>query len=111
MSELAEYNLRAEVRRARAEAFLKLDLVKCRKTGGHLEYVGLLGLPSCVLPYPDAGRPCFDTSECRGACRTVELVKPGTPGVVGRCDADTAAAFGCSQQIVAGVAQSEWCVD
>lgn len=40
----------------------------CEAHGGKRERVCGDGYVACVTPYPDAGKPCSDSSDCFGRC-------------------------------------------
>ena len=86
----------------------------CREQGGSIKRRGLSGMRMCVVPYPDANRPCKDNIECKGRCLFIlggDIEEP-LPGdhVQGACEPDSAT-FGCYMEIRNGVAQQAKCDD
>ncbi|WP_157058249.1 hypothetical protein [Altererythrobacter epoxidivorans] len=84
----------------------------CASNGGAYEAVGMVGAPSCVVPYLDAGKACRDSSDCEGKC-TVELSnnrKLDGNRTSGFCEVNNAH-FGCFAEILDGVEQPGLCVD
>lgn len=91
----------------------QFELDQCDARGGEVKSVCRLGLPSCVLPYADAGKSCSDSSECEGACWLVmqegDKVQPGD-SAVGECQPDSNIC-GCNFEILGGAVQPGLCVD
>ncbi|MGE5502407.1 MAG: hypothetical protein ACM3W4_10830, partial [Ignavibacteriales bacterium] len=87
------------------------DAAACRARGGSIQAVGMMGLPTCVTPYPDAGRACTDKSDCQGACLLEggDTVPPAGP-VRGHCQRNDAL-FGCYSRIEQGKIVEAICVD
>jgi hypothetical protein len=84
----------------------------CVKKGGTYRRVCLMGNWSCVMPYPDAGKPCADKKECQGQCRyegKSEMPPPGA-AVTGACQRTTDPC-GCFGIVADGKLQSMLCVD
>ena len=81
----------------------------CAARGGHIQPVGRMGLPTCVVPYADAGKACTDKAQCLGAC-ILEGNLEATANVVGACQ-KTNVQFGCFAKVVNGKAQNAICVD
>lgn len=82
----------------------------CLAAGGTWRREGLLGRWTCVMPHPDAGRPCTDGAQCLGDCRaTGPSVRPGQPSA-GVCQADSSP-FGCFTRVENGRAAATLCVD
>jgi hypothetical protein len=83
----------------------------CRKSGGSLRPVGKLQSIQCVVAYPDAGRSCHSSTQCRGDCRVPagDDARPGQP-VAGVCQA-TSDRFGCWAKVEGGRAQPAICID
>jgi hypothetical protein len=91
-------------------AVRSIDVAQCRENGGEIRNVGILQLPSCVVPYADAGKTCSDSAECEGACLLLEqFVSDGTQAT-GQCQ-QTNSLFGCFATIEQGVANATICVD
>jgi hypothetical protein len=86
----------------------------CIAKRGRVQVFGLSGNEGCVLPMPDAGRPCTDGSQCKGGTCTLDERRPGfkPPSgkgrTVGIC-ASTNFGFGCGWRISKGKA-SAMCV-
>lgn len=75
----------------------------CEAAGGEIRRGGIGGYEHCVQVYPDANRPCTDSSECIGPCLNAsETVRD--PVSTGRC-----ARFdfmpGCYQPVEDGLGQ------
>ena len=49
------------------------DATACAASGGDWVRACIGGTYSCVVPYPDAGKSCTDSSQCAGEC-IIELV-------------------------------------
>jgi hypothetical protein len=84
----------------------------CAKKGGTYRRVCLMGTWSCVMPYPDAGKPCGGKKECQGQCRYEgkgETPAPGVP-VTGACQR-TSDPCGCFGIVEDGKLQAMLCVD
>lgn len=45
----------------------------CSEVGGVIERVCSSGTEMCVVKYSDAGKSCADSSECLGACLSVDV--------------------------------------
>jgi hypothetical protein len=81
----------------------------CAKTGGEVRPVCMRGMPMCVVPFPDAGKVCSDSSECMGTCRGDGSAQPEKPAK-GVCSRNTDPC-GCYQLVEKGVAQYMLCAD
>lgn len=44
---------------------------RCETRGGWYEHLCMLGIPFCVIPTKDAGKPCTDSSQCEQGCKYV----------------------------------------
>ena len=83
----------------------------CIARGGTMRRVCLMGTLACVEPYPDAGKPCRDKSDCRGQCRyTAGPLPPVGAQVVGTCQASSDPC-GCFATVMNGKLQPMLCVD
>ena len=102
----------ASIRRnpAYQDALSRIDLSECRDAGGQIEDVGILQMPSCVIPFPDAGSDCIDSSGCEGNCLLHEQSVPAGTPVLGACQ-ETNSLFGCFTFVEGGVAGDSLCVD
>lgn len=91
-------------------ALAKIDVEACRQAGGEVRAVCLAAMPQCIVPYPDAGHPCRDGSECQGLCvyEGEEEVEIGDE-VVGVCQRDNDC--GCVLVVEDGRLQMNLCVD
>jgi hypothetical protein len=76
----------------RMEAHSAQAIATCQARGGTIGMVGLSTFPSCLTPYPDAGRSCGDSAQCEGRCLAVGVVGPGRT-VSGQCEASHATGF------------------
>ncbi len=88
----------------------EVDTAECQRQGGVARQVGMLGLLTCVLPLPDAGKVCRSSADCSGACFAplrAELDSQTT----GTCQRDTASMFGCNNFVEDGVVVRGVCVD
>jgi hypothetical protein len=106
---LHEQRMNSSLDKFRASESTNIDHAKCKAEGGTVKGVGMLGTPSCVIPYSDANKTCSDSKECQGAC-TTEPTKSGTT-VTGKCSVDSASIFGCYSVISNGKAEAGLCVD
>ena len=94
---------------AMADQTLNTDPAACERAGGRLKPVCRAQRPLCVIPYPDAGRPCRDASECAGDC----LASVGTQmgeRVQGTCERDNNPC-GCRSYVEDGRVVDGRCVD
>lgn len=88
--------------------------IACKKEGGKLRKVGMMGDLKCIVPYPDAGRDCTDSQQCQGGCFAVfegvkGLPKSGT-SAIGKCKADNNP-FGCYTRVDRGRVGDSVCID
>lgn len=81
----------------------------CAAVGGRVRPVGKAAMPTCVIPYLDAGKSCRDSAECMGMCITAP-VAAGTH-LKGTCSPDSGAVFGCYSEVKRGKALLGICVD
>ena len=96
--------------RQRRKALEEIDVEACRQRGGKIQDVCMVQMPACVTPYPDAGIPCRDSSECRGQCRYGgEEVEIGAE-VRGECQEDDDPC-GCFAEVVDGRLTRALCAD
>lgn len=72
----------------------------CAASGGDYRPVCRRGLPMCVTPYKDAGKPCTDNDQCEGQCR-YEGDPPPNASLTGQCQADNQPC-GCSTSLAKG---------
>lgn len=84
----------------------------CAAKGGTVRPVCMSRTLTCVAPYPDAGRPCTDKSQCKGKCFLTGPYprSPLTTKVVGRCQRNDDPC-GCFSTIVKGRVAGGICVD
>ena len=87
------------VNRPRQKVLEEIDLEACRRKGGEIRDVCITQMPACVTPYPDAGAPCRDSSECGGQCRYVGEEAEIGMEVVGECQEDDDPC-GCFAEVV-----------
>lgn len=81
----------------------------CAAKGGAIQPVGKAQIPTCVVPYADAGKACTDKSQCEGACILEGNLEP-QESVTGACQ-KTNRQFGCYARVVNGKATAAICVD
>ena len=81
----------------------------CSAKGGAIQPVGKAQIPTCVVPYADAGKACTDKSQCEGACVLEGNLEP-QGSVTGACQ-KTNRQFGCYARVVNGKATAAICVD
>lgn len=93
--------------RSRGYEMTPEELSACDRTGGKVEARGLGGREHCVIPYPDADKPCASSDECIGACLSGPPPDDGPPG---RCQKDNAT-YGCHSELLAGQAPQTACLD
>lgn len=96
--------------RSPAEGLAEIDHEECAREGGTVRAVGMLGLPSCVVPYADAGQACGDSADCEGICKAPNGIAPGEP-VTGMCSRHSADGFGCYTLMQQGRVGHSVCVD
>ena len=82
----------------------------CAARGGQIETVGRRGLPTCVVPYADAGKSCTDNAQCQGGCIVEGNLEPNDAPVTGQCKRSNVQ-FGCYAKVVGGKATGAICVD
>jgi hypothetical protein len=82
---------------------------QCSAKGGRMQPVGKAQIPTCVVPYADAGKACTDNSQCEGAC-ILEGNLEAQGEVTGQCQ-KTNRQFGCYAKVVNGKATGAICVD
>jgi hypothetical protein len=107
-----DHRQHAQFERFRAEALAKIDQPACFARGGHIEYVGMDGMPACAVPFADAGKLCSDTSECLGKC-LVEITTTmdvGSTGI-GHCQRVDIAPTGCWSEVQGGKILQALCAD
>lgn len=81
----------------------------CAAKGGTITPVGKAQIPTCVVPYADAGKACADKSQCQGECVLEGNLETQGP-VTGACQ-KTNRQFGCYAKVVDGKATGAICVD
>lgn len=81
----------------------------CSAKGGTIQPVGKAQIPTCVVPYADAGKACTDKSQCEGHCVLEGNLEPQGE-VTGACQ-KTNRQFGCYARVVNGKATAAICVD
>ena len=85
------------------------DPPDCARQGGTIRPLCLTQEPMCVIPYPDAGRPCRDGDDCAGACLGTRAAKSGEPAM-GVCQSNNDPC-GCRTYIEDGRIAHGICVD
>ena len=98
------------VEHSRATALAKIDQAQCLAEGGSVRGVGMFGTPTCVKPFPDAGKICSDKSECQGLCKAPESSVIGSRST-GTCQKDTHDVYGCYNKIERGTVVGGVCLD
>lgn len=87
------------------------DKKTCLEQQGAWMRVGLLGHYMCVFKASDAGKTCSDSKECEYRCLATSPFTPKeSKKVTGTCQA-TNNPFGCSSEVMDGVAQPALCID
>ena len=83
----------------------------CKSAGGKVKLVCMSGTRMCVLPFPDAGKPCADKRDCVGRCLYGEgpIVETGT-NVMGKCQLNNDPC-GCAADVADGKAGPVVCKD
>ncbi|WP_421737140.1 hypothetical protein [Caulobacter sp.] len=81
----------------------------CAARGGVIQKAGKLQLPTCAIPYADAGKACTDKAQCQGAC-IIEGNLEAQGAVSGQCQ-KTSVQFGCFARVVNGQATGAICID
>ena len=84
----------------------------CSARGGRMQPVGRMQTMQCVIRYADAGKPCTDSDQCAGECRTADVTARPAEGAAtaGVCQADSNR-FGCFTRVENGRAEATLCVD
>ena len=94
---------------ALSDPTLDTNPAACERAGGQIKPVCLAQRPLCVIPYPDAGRPCRDASECAGDCLASVGAQIGER-VQGTCEHDNNPC-GCRFYVKDGRVVNGRCVD
>jgi hypothetical protein len=81
----------------------------CAARGGKIEPVCMLGKPTCVIRYRDAGKRCSDKADCTGDC-LYDGPDPAPAKATGKCQM-TSDPCGCRAAVLAGQVQPGLCVD
>ena len=76
------------------KAMVSEEIKNCKKNGGVVQGAGLLGIPNCVITYPDAGKSCKNSSECTHKCLLIGKNIPMGAPAVGECKPNSLS-FGC----------------
>src|SRR5690606_31205634 len=82
----------------------------CKKNGGEVQKAGIMQMPHCVITYPDAGKPCKNSSECTNSCLLIEKSIPMGELAEGECQHNSLS-FGCYAPVENGIAGAAICVD
>lgn len=88
-------------------------IAECKAKGGEIRPAGLMGTPTCIIPYKDAGKDCTEDTDCEGQCWASSVPPPGPDGKMhGICQANNLP-FGCHAVIDHGAVQGGGvlCVD
>ncbi len=101
---------REGMNRQQRKALEKIDIEACRQKGGEIQDVCMAQMPACVAPYPDAGTPCRDSSECGGQCRYEGEEGDNGAEVQGECQ-ENDDPCGCFAEVVDGRLTPALCVD
>lgn len=81
----------------------------CKKSGGTWQPVGMRQSMACITKYPDAGKSCTDSSQCKGGC--MDVTPYNHKGArIGKCRVDDNR-FGCFSYLVNGEWRGSMCVD
>ena len=104
-----ECSLKKETARSRLVQLGKLDLDACRTHGGLIEGVGMFGEPACVKHFTDAGKTCFDSTDCQGDCMVYGEFKTGAV-THGQCAAQSPEPGGCFAHVSSGKVQPGLCI-
>jgi hypothetical protein len=81
----------------------------CTARGGRIENVGRIQMPTCVVPFADAGKTCTDKAQCQGDCILEGNMESAGP-VTGQCQKSNVQ-FGCFARVVNGQATRAMCID
>jgi len=81
----------------------------CTARGGKIQHVGRIQMPTCVVPFADAGKACTDKAQCQGDC-ILEGNMEDKGSVTGQCQQSNVQ-FGCFARVVNGQATRAMCVD
>lgn len=100
----------AEIRKLYKERINSKAIKECEKNGGKVQEAGIMALPHCVITYPDAGKPCKNSSECTKSCLLIESNEPMGALVTGECQHNNLP-FGCYAPVENGIAGPAICVD
>lgn len=90
---------------------LSSDPAACQAAGGAIRRVCMMGKPSCVIAYSDAGKACTNSGQCQGRCLADDGYSPKAPGpVAAHCEPDSDRC-GCATEVIGGQAQATLCID
>ena len=81
----------------------------CTARGGKIQNVGRIQMPTCVVPFADAGKACTDKAQCQGDCILSGNLEVQGP-VTGQCQQSNRQ-FGCFAKVVNGQATRAICID
>lgn len=72
----------------------------CKKSGGTWQPIGMRQSMACITKYPDAGKSCTDSSQCKGGCLDV-TPHDHVGDRIGKCKTDDDH-FGCTTYLTQG---------
>jgi hypothetical protein len=81
----------------------------CTARGGKIQNVGRIQMPTCVVPFADAGKSCTDKAQCQGDCILAGNFED-KGSVTGQCQ-QSSVQFGCFAKVVNGQATRAICID
>ena len=88
-----------------------MDVPECVRQGGMVQLVGMAQNVMCVVPYPDAGKPCRNSSDCEGACLAKRPVQVQVgERTTGECERNNNP-FGCRDVLENGISTGSVCRD
>lgn len=82
----------------------------CKASGGIWQAGGMIRHYQCFMPFSDAGKPCNDGRQCKGACVGPPEGTTKRGGMPGVCQTTTNP-FGCFERFENGRSAGTVCVD
>jgi hypothetical protein len=106
----SDFRTEQNLKRMRAEKLAQIDIEECERNGGYVQGVCMFGIPACIIPFSDAGKPCSDSSECEGLCWNEDWGLRQGDKAAGQCTAN-AQECKCGVEIRGGVVDGGICED
>ena len=105
-----DFRIHRNLERVRAEKLAQIDVEECERNGGYIQGLCMFGMPACVIPFSDAGKPCSDSTECEGLCWNDDWGLAQGVEAIGKCTAN-AQECKCGVKIRGGMVDGGICED